>query len=563
MAVLEVVTGLTPGQRIPVPGQSAVLGRHPECDIVLDVGAVSRQHARIVQQASGFFVEDLKSRNGTFVNDQLIQGLHPLKHDDRLKICDLVFRFVDPTAQPSQDVFRLSSGGDAGATFTFTLEDPARGGSTIMSKVDVESTRSGLQVSVNAELKLRALLEITRNLTTALDVDAVLGKVLDSLFKIFVQADRGFIVLREPEKGHLIPKAVKHRRADNDDSIRISRTIVNQVMQSREAILSADAASDSRFDSSQSIADFRIRSMMCAPLVGVDGVAVGVIQIDALDQRSRFQQDDLEVLASVACQAAIALQNAQLHQSALEQQALARDLELAHRVQQGFLPAAPPAIPGYEFFDFYDSAKQVGGDLFDYIDLPGGRLALLLGDVSGKGISASLLMAKLSSEVRYSLARQAGPAAALNELNAGFNRPGWEDRFVTAVLAVLDVERHELTIANAGHMAPYLRRTDGRVEAIGEEFTGVPLGVAADFAYEEFRVTLGPGEALVLYTDGISEAMNAANDLYGYERIEAVLRKPHPGPKQLGHALLEDLKRYVGAHAQSDDMCLMTLGRTG
>ena len=169
----------------------------------------------------------------------------------------------------------------------------------------------------------------------------------------------------------------------------------------KQAVLSADATSDSRFEMSQSIADFRIRSMMCAPLVISDGHAMGAIQIDTLDQRSRFSQDDLDVLAGVAGQAAFALENAQLHEQALKQQGMQRDLELAHKVQQGLLPSAPPRMEGHHFFDFYEPANQVGGDFYDYIRLPGGRLAIVLADVSGKGVSAALVMAKLSAEVRY------------------------------------------------------------------------------------------------------------------------------------------------------------------
>ena len=159
-------------------------------------------------------------------------------------------------------------------------------------------------------------------------------------------------------------------------------------MASKEAILSADAATDARFDMAESIVDFHIRSMMCAPLVDRDGQSLGVIQIDTLDPRNRFQQDDLDVLVSVACQAAFAVENAQLHEAAMRDQALRRELAMAHEVQRGFLPSAAPRIPEYEFFEFYEPANQLGGDYYDYIELPGGRLAVVVADVSGKGISA-------------------------------------------------------------------------------------------------------------------------------------------------------------------------------
>ncbi len=437
MAVLQVLKGLNPGQQFPLEGPKAVLGRHPDCQIVLDAGAVSRKHAQIIVEGGDFFVEDLESRNGTFVNGQQIVGRQRLQDNDRIKICDLLFTFHREQPKSQAAITESSSGigallvDDGGNTTS----------STVMSKLDVASSRDGLRVTINPETKLKALLEINQNLSKALSVDEVLPKILDSLFKIFLQADRGFVVLASADGGPLVPKAVKHRRAGNEEMIRISRTIVNQVMSSKQAILSADAASDARFDTSQSIADFRIRSMMCAPLIDSTGRALGVMQIDTLDQRSRFQQDDLDVLVSVASQAAFAVENAQLHEAALRQQTFERDLQLAHKVQQGFLPSTPPRVSGYEFFDFYEPANQVGGDYFDYVPLPGERLGMVLADVSGKGISAALLMAKLSSDARYCLASEASPAAAISRLNAIFSASGWEDRFVTLVLAVLDLRQ--------------------------------------------------------------------------------------------------------------------------
>ena len=270
-----------------------------------------------------------------------------------------------------------------------------------------------MRLQVNTEAKLKALLEISRNLGRAIGMVDVLPKILDSLFKIFIQADRGFIVLLEPQSGRLVPKAIKYRRSEDTQSVKISRTIINSVMTSKQAVLSADAASDERFDMAESIVDFRIRSMMCAPLITGEGNALGVIQIDTLDSRNRFNREDLDVLASVASQAAFAVENAQLHETALRDQAIKRELAVAHEVQRGFLPAESPNLAGYDFFEFYESAHALGGDYYDYVPLSGGRLAVVLGDVSGKGISASLLMAKLSAEARYCLASEPRPPTPL------------------------------------------------------------------------------------------------------------------------------------------------------
>ena len=564
MAFLEVVEGPQPGRRYPLRGDRNVLGRHPDCDVVLEVAAISRQHAIILRSGSAFFVEDLGSRNGTFVNNQLVSGREPLRQGDRLKICDLDFSFylTAPESQLAGDALA----GEQGSSMALLIDDdqedekePSK--STIMSALEVASSKSGAFLSARPEVKLAAMMEIAQSLGRAVSLEEVLPKLLESLFKIFVQADRGFIILQANETAPLIPKAVKHRRSGSNEAARISRTIVKQAMQTKKAILSADAATDTRFDSSQSIADFQIRSLMCAPLVGSADRALGVIQIDTLDQRSRFNQDDLEVLVSVASQAAIAIENAELHEQTVRQKALQRDLELAHKVQQGLLPAAPPTIAGYHFFSYYVAANQVGGDYYDYIQLSPEKLAVVVGDVSGKGVSAALLMAKLAGEVRFCLASEPDHAAAVCRINSTFASSGWDDRFVTFVLAVIDTHKQEITIVNAGHMPPLLRKAGGEVIEVGEDQAGLPLGVLGDYEYESCTIPLSRGDFLSIFTDGISEAMNTSNDLYGLERLQKIIGTPAITVEGLGQHILDDVRTFVGGRPQSDDMCLACFGR--
>lgn len=546
MAVLQVVKGPNAGEVIPLDHARSVLGRHPDCEVRLDVGAVSRQHAQIVRVSDDeWFVEDLQSRNGTYVNNLLIAGPQRLGDRDRLKICDLLFTFflTDPAAGPKRPDFNV----------TEDVSSP----STVMSQVEVVGGEQGLRVTVSPQKQLRAMLDIARNLGSALELDDVLARILTSLFQLFVQADRGFVLFKDPETGILSPAAVKHRRSADEETIRYSRTIVSQAIETKRAILSADAGADSRFDMSQSIADLRIRSVMCLPLIDSNDLVLGVISIDTFDQRSRFTQEDLDMLASIARQVAMAVENAQLHESLVRQKTLERDLELARQVQQGFLPLTRPSLQGYSFFDFYDPANEVGGDHFDYIALPDGRMGIVLADVSGKGVSAALLTAKLSSDIRFCLLAEPSPAAAIRRLNAGFSGGRWEDRFVTLVLAVLEPGTGRITLVNAGHMAPILRTTEGQVRMIGSDESGVPLGVDVEYPYEECPLTLAPGELLTMFTDGISEAMSESNDLYTIERLEGVLRQPVDNVESAGRAILDDVRKHVGARAQSDDMCLI------
>ncbi len=298
-------------------------------------------------------------------------------------------------------------------------------------------------------------------------------------------------------------------------------------------------------------------------MLNADGEALGVIQIDTNNQRSKFSNEDLEVLAAVASQAAVAIDNARMHEFAVEQRALQRDLDLAARMQRALLPACAPEVPGYQFFDYYESARQVGGDYYDYVMLADGRFAVVLGDVAGKGVSAAILMARLSSDVRFSLASEKSPAAAVTKANHTFAQHDWADRFVTMIVAVVDPNTHRLTLVNAGHMPPLLRRAGGDVVEVGDEITGLPIGVMDEFEYESIDLELGPGDSLTMFTDGFSEAMNSARDLYGLERLAEQIKASVTDVEELGRQVLSDVRRFVGDFDQSDDMCLACFGRGG
>lgn len=556
---LELHTGPDAGKRYPLAKRETLLGRDPQqCDIVVNVGTVSRRHARIVQKSGGYFLEDTDSRAGTFLDDQKVQGQLRLRNGHRVKLCDVEFKFqsddANETIEQSDRAFRIADDPGSGSTIMSSL--PAvevTGGSTS------GSSRSGIQLTASAEAKLEALLKINRSLAMVLALDDVLPQVLDSLFQIFVQADRGFIVLRGPE-GQLIPRFMKARREGTAESARISRTIVNKVLDSKEALLSADAAGDSRFDLSQSIADFRIRSMMCAPLMDSEGNALGVLQIDTLDQRKKFEAGDLEILASVAAQAGIAISNAKLYELRLQQKVLEQDLQTATDVQRSFLPDRRPSIAGYDFFDYYKAANEVGGDYYDYIALPDGRMAVVVADVVGHGVAAALLMAKLSAETRYALLSQPDLARALTALNKRFCLPR-SDRFITIVIVLINPRDHSVTIVNGGHMAPIWRKADGTLLDAGEDIAGLPIGIMEDFAYEQAAIQLEPGDCLTLYTDGLNEAMDSADVQFSIGRLKEIIREFPGGMPGYGMQLIQEIRKHIGTASQDDDMCLVCVGR--
>ncbi|HEY2253408.1 MAG TPA: SpoIIE family protein phosphatase, partial [Planctomycetaceae bacterium] len=479
MAVLKVIKGSCPGQLVELLGERNVMGRHPSCQIVLDNAAVSRNHAQILESHGTYFLEDLRSRNGTLLNGQKIQGRTELSNRDEIRVCEVVLRFfqgmpdeseatpISSSDTPESAVLaslqqQLKSVEDGGANIaagTAKFDDLGSDSSSIITSLDIKNR--GPRIIVRPEAKLRAVMEISQNLARSLETEEVLPKILESLFKIFPQADRGFIVLKDAATGALRVKSQRMRRENQNDSARMSMTILLAAMEKGRAILSEDAASDQRFSSSDSVSSLRIRSVMCAPLMAQSGESLGAIQIDSIDNSMPFSEDDLEVLVSVAAQAALSLENAQLHSAALKQRDYERDLEFATQVQLGFLPNERPHVAGYEFFDFYEAAQRVGGDFFDYVPLPDGRVAITIGDVAGKGMPAALLMARIYADTRYELLAKPTPAEALTSLNAGVSSSGLGHRFITLAIVVLDPQAHTLTVVNAGHLPPLLRLSTG------------------------------------------------------------------------------------------------------
>ena len=244
MADLRTIEGPHAGGVFPLDRESAVLGRHPDCDIVLDSGAVSRQHARIQRVDNKFYIEDMQSRNGTYVNGRQIRERYLLSDQDRITLCDVVMIFHDDSGEREARRQPRTPSSILETTALMVDDEAAEDNSTVMTRMDISSGSSSLRLEVNPHAKLKALMEISRNLGRAVALNEVLPKVLDSLLTIFPQADRGVMVLRDAATGKLVPRALKHRRPELVDTVRISRTIVQGVMASKEAILSADASSD-------------------------------------------------------------------------------------------------------------------------------------------------------------------------------------------------------------------------------------------------------------------------------------------------------------------------------
>jgi serine phosphatase RsbU (regulator of sigma subunit) len=248
----------------------------------------------------------------------------------------------------------------------------------------------------------------------------------------------------------------------------------------------------------------------------------------------------------------------------LAHERLAFDLEAARGVQRGFLPLQPPEVPGYEFFAHYESAHEVGGDYYDFIRLPQERLAVLVGDVAGKGVAAALLMARLSADARVCMVTEPEPVVAITKLNSLMSRSGIADRFVTLVAAILDPLEHTVTLVNAGHPPPliYRRATHTVDEAIGSDGGGLPLGIIEGFEYSSWRIALKPGDSILAFTDGVTEAMDVNNVQLQAKGIVAAVQGKDYSPRALGERVVEVVKKFTAGRSQHDDIALVGLGRT-
>ncbi|MFT3882206.1 MAG: SpoIIE family protein phosphatase [Gemmatales bacterium] len=540
MPFLRVVKGPTIGQRFELKKGTNVIGRNPECDIVLSVSAVSREHAKIIWRDNRYFLEDLKSRNLTILNEIKVEADKPmpLGPGDKVKICDFLCEYVDE-ANP--------------------IGDPEGESGTVVSSVQAGPGSVNVLAAQPAE-RLRLLLEVTNSLSRAVEVVALLPKILDGLFQVFRQADRGFFIVQDAS-GHFVPKAIKTRREKDESSARFSKTILKKCMDNAEALLIEDAAQNEQFQMAASISDFKIRSIMAAPLVSSDGEVFGIMQVDTQDRNRKFTQDDLQLLMAVANQAAVALDNVKLHENLNLQQKTAREIELAVEVQKCFLPNSVPQEAGYEFYAHYMAAREVGGDFYGFLKMPEGHLALSVGDVAGKGVPAALLMARVSGDVNLAVLSEPDAAHAVMRLNHLFHQAGISDRFVAFLLCILEPATGVVTLVNAGQVPPLVRRVDGSVEQYAaDDKNGLPLGVMEDFAYEAVQVTLNPGDSLLMCTDGITDANSQKKEQFGKDRLVAAMKLANDATA-MGQGVLRSVEQFATAPEQFDDMTLVCLSR--
>jgi serine phosphatase RsbU (regulator of sigma subunit) len=542
-AFFEVLFGDVPGRRYTLDKAEVTIGRRdnhaPAPDIEINDHAVSRKHARLVREGEDYWLEDCRSRNGTWVNKERITRARLGDSDEvRIGAAVLIYRSLPSGPWIEQEDYC----------------------SEVRESMELsDSTKAPHRI--NAEEKLRAVLHLSQALAMKLDLQQVLEHAVDAMLEVFPRADRALVLLREGDD--LVPKAGRARRAC-EEGIRYSRTVVRMAVEQHRALLCEDSGSGLRLPSAESIANLRLRSLMCAPLRSHRPESLGAIQVDSFHARRAFTAGDMEVLTAVAGQVAVATENAWLHQELRRQARWEGELELAKSVQRNLLPHAPPKVHGYEFLPYYQPAYKVGGDYYDFVRLPDGSYAALLADVAGKGVPAALLMARASSVCRHALlahgASLTEALAAMNEELVGLDPDGG---FVTLALFAVDPRTHELQAACAGHMSPLVRRRNGAVEEpVDDQVRGLALGIERGQSYGVVRTTLDPGDCVLIYSDGLSDALNSRCEFYTLERIRQRLSElTEASPAQTVEALVKDVGMHRAQCDPADDMTLVVAGR--
>lgn len=574
LALLQVVSGSSEGAQFPVSAERTILGRHPTCQVVLNSNVVSRQHAQVLESHGTFYIEDLRSRNGTYVNEKKIVGRTELNDGDEIRLCDVVLQFIQypsitqpaaPRVSPSSaDMDAIDSMKSGLLDQSQILGLPAEEAPAFESSTSIRRLPPGdgsHKSTVDPSIKLKAILEITRALGRELQVETVLPKMLETLFGIFPQAEQGFVLLKDPETNRLRVKASRTRGDAEADTVAVSMTVVRHALQTRESILSRNVSDDSRFKKSTALSKMRITSMMCVPLLNQDDEGLGVIQIVTRDNARAFSEEDLDLLSSLAVQASMAIENARLHEEHVQRRELERDLEFATQVQLGFLPKSRPNISGYTFHDYYEAALSVGGDYFDYLTLADGRVAMAIGDVAGKGMPAALLMARLYSSMRFQLLTKTSIEDAVSGLNEEISSSGLGHRFITFLIMLIDPAAHTMTIVNAGHLPPLKRNLRGEVIPLARDNSSLPLGIMPELTYESTVVPIDPGDTIIAYTDGVSEAMNSERVIYGADRLISLLEQSQGSISETVESIVEDVEEFMGSMASRDDTCIIGVHR--
>jgi serine phosphatase RsbU (regulator of sigma subunit)/pSer/pThr/pTyr-binding forkhead associated (FHA) protein len=543
-------------REVPINESPFTLGRQNGNSLTLRDVRISRQHAQIVQVNAKFFVEDLGARHGTYVNGKRIEHRHELRSRDTIE-------FGVP------DSFRLIFVGEE-----TLLPD-------LLQKVE---TTAPPQATSRELYHLGVLLEVVRVMHTSMSLEDVLTSVLDAAIQV-TKTERGVLLLRNEkaaatgEEIPLEPSVARDSRRGTLDpaDLQISSSVLRQVVRSRRELIVTDAGGEqAQLTGHQqaSVARLELHTVVAIPLermtvlgssdttvYGGPADLLGILYLDSRAPGSAFSELDREVLRSLALEAGTVIENARLFAAARAKERLEHEMNIAAQIQQQLLPRAFPEAPQFTILGSNVACDSVGGDYFDVVELAGGRCGFVVADVSGKGIPAALLASMLQGV----FSATAGMDIPLNTLGNRINRYLCErtgdDRYATLFYGVLE-PGGRIEYINAGHVSPLVRTTLGQIYTLASD--NFPLGMF-DFAeYHSGRAQLQPGDLLIVYTDGFSEAHNLRGEMFGESGLRDVLRAFQGATAQeLSAAILDGARRFTGGAPQSDDMTLVVVHYRG
>jgi serine phosphatase RsbU (regulator of sigma subunit) len=536
---LELV-GVRPQRTYEIKGTDFRIGRLDSLDLFLDDIRVSRPHARIqLRPDGGYELVDLKSQNGTQLNGKKLIPWQPkrLRDGDMITIVEYELVFHHP-----------------GSVVHQTEED----GTTVLGTLEDLSSDNLVKRSAHPAASFKAILEVSRALGGGRDLGEVLGRALDGLMGVFPRAERGIIVIAEPD-GRLKRAAFRQKGGTASAPV-LSRTIGDRVLGAGTAVLIEDIAADPVLSTQNSLAPF-VRSAICVPLSSHEGKPIGIIQLDRLAGSDHFQEQDLELLAALAVPIGVAVENDRLVKERTA-------LTVAREIQFSLLPRVQPQIPGYQFWECYRPAQEVGGDLYDYIPVEQAATAentercwaVTLGDVAGKGMPAALVMAGICPEVRHLVRAGVPPGDVLGRVNRHVYDHGVAGWFVTLLISLIDPRTHVLTLVAAGHAPSLIRRAGGQVEEIASAEGGPPLGVVREATYRPGSFLLGPGDVVVHYSDGVTDVMNRSGQCFTRERLHDVLAEAPASVSAVGEAILAAVCDHFTGRSQFDDITILCFG---
>ncbi len=531
-------------ERFPLVKSRVTIGRSRESDIFLPDQWLSRHHAEILQRPDGFYVLDLQSKNGTLLNGQ------PVKDERRLREGDVI------TLGEHSLTFCTEEGEDEAVEPEGTRVFSVRELSDINTKPAIDPAELQRQNRVLAILsKAASELVIHQPLKELFD------KILDLLFDA-VPAERGAILLLGGSPPTPQVKASRSRKGDTLS--RVSRSIARRVIEDRVSLLLPNVMEDARFRAEQSILSSGIRSAMCAPLwfnPGGSGpdMVLGLVYLDSLQHAHSFGEEDLRILTALANVAAAKIENVRLLEESMEKRRMEEDMRMAAEIQTSLLPREAPNVAGYGLVGSNHPSRTVGGDYYDFA-VEDGRLLLALGDVSGKGTGAALLMTVLRASVR---GHWTDPklADAVSRINRTVCQNVPTNKYITFFMARLDPPSGVLSYVNAGHNPPLLIRAGGAVVETLQE-GGMVLGLFESVPYNDGVTELKRGDTLLVFSDGVTETWNPQGDEFGEAGLTALaLRNGGLDAAALQDEILRGLETFAAGAKATDDRTLIVLKR--